>query len=61
MLEEHHYGDGTDVRATDSAQRVFGGISDGKGGTIAARLIHDVALAELSDRFAIIARGNALA
>ncbi|TJX00025.1 cysteine hydrolase, partial [Neisseria gonorrhoeae] len=26
-----------------------------------ARLIHDVALAELSDRFAIIARGNALA
>jgi flagellar hook-associated protein 3 FlgL len=26
-------GDGTDVRATDSAQRVFGGISDGKGGT----------------------------
>lgn len=36
-------------------------LPDGKGGTIAARLIHDVALAELSDRFAIIARGNALA
>jgi nicotinamidase-related amidase len=36
-------------------------LPDGKGGTIAAKLIHDVALAELSDRFAIIARGNALA
>ncbi|PAY04173.1 cysteine hydrolase [Bradyrhizobium sp. UFLA03-84] len=36
-------------------------LPDGKGGTIAARLVHDVALAELSDRFAIIARGNALA
>ncbi|WP_298375000.1 cysteine hydrolase family protein [uncultured Bradyrhizobium sp.] len=36
-------------------------LPDGVGGTIAARLIHDVALAELSDRFAIIARGNALA
>ncbi len=36
-------------------------LPDGSGGTIAARLIHDVALAELSDRFAIIARGNALA
>ena len=36
-------------------------LPDGTGGTIAARLIHDVALAELSDRFAIIARGNALA
>ena len=36
-------------------------LPDGKGGTIAARLIHDVALAELSGRFAIIARGNALA
>ncbi|WP_050422288.1 cysteine hydrolase family protein [Bradyrhizobium tropiciagri] len=36
-------------------------LPDGKGGTIAARLIHDVALAELSDRFAIIARGDALA
>ncbi|SEC44696.1 cysteine hydrolase family protein [Bradyrhizobium erythrophlei] len=36
-------------------------LPDGAGGTIAAKLIHDVALAELSDRFAIIARGNALA
>ncbi|MGY4159465.1 nicotinamidase-related amidase [Bradyrhizobium sp. USDA 4461] len=35
-------------------------LPDGKGGTIAAKLVHDVALAELSDRFAIIARGNAL-
>ena len=35
-------------------------LPDGTGGTIAAKLIHDVALAELSDRFAIIARGNAL-
>ena len=31
-------------------------LPDGKGGSIAAQLIHDVALAELSDRFAIIAR-----
>ena len=36
-------------------------LPDGSGGTIAAKLIPDVALAELSDRFAIIARGNALA
>lgn len=36
-------------------------LPDGTGGTIAAKLIHDVALAELSDRFAIVARGNALA
>ncbi|WGS01769.1 cysteine hydrolase [Bradyrhizobium sp. ISRA443] len=36
-------------------------LPDGIGGTIAAKVIHDVALAELSDRFAIIARGNALA
>lgn len=31
-------------------------LPDGKGGAVAAQLIHDVALAELSDRFAIIAR-----
>lgn len=38
------------------------GLPDGRGGTIAAATIHDIALAELSDRFAIIARGgNALA
>ncbi|WGS23197.1 MULTISPECIES: cysteine hydrolase family protein [unclassified Bradyrhizobium] len=36
-------------------------LPDGIGGTIAAKVIHDVALAELSDRFAIIARGDALA
>ncbi|MFB9264345.1 cysteine hydrolase family protein [Bradyrhizobium erythrophlei] len=36
-------------------------LPDGRGGTLAARTIHEVALAELSDRFAIIARGNALA
>jgi nicotinamidase-related amidase len=35
-------------------------LPDGRGGTIAAATIHDVALAELSDRFAIIARGDAL-
>jgi len=35
-------------------------LPDGRGGTIAARTIHDVALAELSDRFAIIARSDAL-
>ena len=36
-------------------------LPDGLGGTLAARTVHEVALAELSDRFAIIARGNALA
>ena len=36
-------------------------LPDGRGGAIAAASIHDVALAELSDRFAIIARGDALA
>jgi nicotinamidase-related amidase len=33
-------------------------LPDGRGGTIAAVTIHEVALAELSDRFAIIARGE---
>ena len=33
-------------------------LPDGRGGSIAAATIHDVALAELSDRFAIIARGD---
>jgi len=33
-------------------------LPDGRGGTIVAATIHDVALAELSDRFAIIARGG---
>jgi len=36
-------------------------LPDGRGATLAARVIHDVALAELSDRFAIISRGDALA
>ncbi|MEK9283382.1 MULTISPECIES: cysteine hydrolase family protein [unclassified Bradyrhizobium] len=35
-------------------------LPDGRGGTLDARTIHEVALAELSDRFAIIARGEAL-
>jgi nicotinamidase-related amidase len=35
-------------------------LPDGRGGAISAATIHDVALAELSDRFAIIARGEAL-
>ena len=34
-------------------------LPDGRGGIIAARTIHDIALAELSDRFALIARGKA--
>ena len=33
-------------------------LPDGRGGGIAASTIHEVALAELSDRFAIIARGD---
>ena len=36
-------------------------LPDGRGGVIAARTIHDIALAELSDRFAVIARGRAFA
>jgi nicotinamidase-related amidase len=36
-------------------------LPDGRGATIAAKTVHDVALAELSDRFAIIARGDVLA
>jgi hypothetical protein len=35
-------------------------LPDGRGGRLDARTIHEVALAELSDRFAIIARGEAL-
>ena len=36
-------------------------LPDGRGGTIGAATVHDVALVELSDRFAVIARdGNAL-
>ncbi len=33
-------------------------LPDGRGGTIAAATVHDVALAELSDRFAVIARDS---
>jgi nicotinamidase-related amidase len=33
-------------------------LPDGQGGVIPAATIHEVALAELSDRFAIITRGN---
>ena len=35
-------------------------LPDGRGGTLAARTIHEVTLAELSDRFAIIAQAGAL-
>ncbi len=35
-------------------------LPDGRGGVITAATIHEVALAELSDRFAIIARSDAL-
>lgn len=36
-------------------------LPDGRGGALSARTVHEVALAELSDRFAIIAQGEALA
>lgn len=36
-------------------------LPDGRGGVLSARTVHEVALAELSDRFAIIAQGEALA
>ena len=35
-------------------------LPDGRGGALSARTIHEVALAELSDRFAIITRAEAL-
>ncbi|WP_431203921.1 cysteine hydrolase family protein [Bradyrhizobium betae] len=35
-------------------------LPDGRGGALSARTIHEVAMAELSDRFAIIAQGEAL-
>jgi nicotinamidase-related amidase len=34
-------------------------LPDGRGGTIAAATVHDIALAELADRFAIIAHDSA--
>jgi nicotinamidase-related amidase len=36
-------------------------LPDGRGGAIAASVVHEVALVELSDRFAIIAHDHALA
>jgi nicotinamidase-related amidase len=33
-------------------------LPDGRGGVVAAAMIHDVALVELSDRFAIVAHGQ---
>jgi nicotinamidase-related amidase len=35
-------------------------LPDGRGGALSARMIHEVAMAELSDRFAIITQGEAL-
>jgi len=46
----------TTVVATACATR---DLPNGSGGHIAATVIHDVALVELSDRFAVIARGAA--
>jgi len=40
----------------DAAACATRDLPDGKGGAVAASLVHDVALVELSDRFAIIAR-----
>ncbi|WP_061023109.1 cysteine hydrolase family protein [Bradyrhizobium sp. CCH5-F6] len=48
----------TTIHADSCATR---DLPDGLGGTLDARTVHEVALAELSDRFAIIARGEALA
>lgn len=46
----------------DAASCATRDLPDGRGGTISASTVHDVALAELSDRFAIIVRdSNALA
>lgn len=45
----------TTIDATSCATR---DLPDGRGGTIAATTLHDIALAELSDRFAIIARSS---
>jgi nicotinamidase-related amidase len=42
----------------DAASCATRDLPDGRGGTIAAATIHDVALVELSDRFAIIARDS---
>lgn len=42
----------------DAASCATRDLPDGRGGAIAASIVHDVALAELSDRFAIIARDS---
>jgi nicotinamidase-related amidase len=43
----------------DAASCATRDLPDGKGGVMPAALIHEVALVELSDRFAIIARDSA--
>ncbi len=43
----------------DAASCATRDLPDGSGGTVAAATVHDVALVELSDRFAIIARDSA--
>jgi nicotinamidase-related amidase len=45
----------------DAASCATRDLPDGRGGVIAAATVHQVALAELSDRFAIIVRDGALA
>jgi nicotinamidase-related amidase len=44
----------------DAASCATRDLPDGRGGVIAASTVHEVALVELSDRFAIIARDGAL-
>src|SRR5581483_540010 len=43
----------------DAASCATRDLPDGRGGTIAADTVHEVALAELSDRFAVIVRDSA--
>jgi nicotinamidase-related amidase len=43
----------------DAASCATRDLPDGRGGTIGADLVHEVVLAELSDRFAIVARDSA--
>jgi len=43
----------------DAAACATRDLPDGRGGIIPAAMVHDVALAELSDRFALIARDDA--
>lgn len=47
------------LRATiDATACATRDLPDGHGGVIAANVVHDVALAELADRFAIVSRGR---